>query len=150
MSDTADGELPLGIETAAEARAAAELGKVGLTPEKAAELVWQFLDVVDQIDATLLANKRELQAKNQPHRDRLSAGFKKLVKDGVIPSTELATFIAERRLNRKLERIDHALNDEQKATFAALRRAAAGLEGTPMGDHALRVAEAEDQDGPAH
>lgn len=112
------------------------------TADEIADQVGEFLELMDEVDATIAGNNRENSARNQPHRKRLTNAFRSLVKDGVVPSRELQTLQAERRLQRKLENIDHKLNDEQKETFASVKKALAGLAGTPLGDAAIAHAEA--------
>ena len=112
------------------------------TEEQIADQVSEYLELLDETDSAVEANNRECKLKNQPLRKKASKAAASLIKDGVVSTQVLAKHVAAHRTQRKLDRIDHTLNDEQKAEFASIKRGLAGLVGTPLGDAALRTAEA--------
>lgn len=113
------------------------------TAAERADQVAEYLELVDETDAAIAANNRECSLKNQPLRKKATKAAGSLVKDGVVATRVLTKIVQKHRKERDLARIDHTLNDEEKADFASIQRGLVGLAGSPLGDFALAQAAAQ-------
>lgn len=104
-------------------------------------LLLEALQDMDAIEHRMAKRLEEAKKKNEPDRKKLREIRKDLVESG-IPSAELGALVRKHKLEAKLENIDATLNDDQKETFASMVKALGKFADSPLGQAAIKRAEA--------